>query len=167
MPRSFLIKKKTTDAASTAAAVDFRKVADLSGKPSRDDFVTSSVSTPSPTRDITADDDECNSRCGSPEETITDKNGNNTKKLMTSPSLSTSPVVRNGVTFSNTVLPVPRRMTIWSPAADIKAEVDAAAAAEMALKLVAKANGINKDALGSLTSLAGVTPRPGVGKCYI
>jgi hypothetical protein len=165
MPRSFLIKKKTAEAAVTA--VGFRKGFELSATSSCNEFMSTSDSIPSPVPDHASDDAGLRFRFDSPIETSTDKNGNNTNTLKVKPTSSVLEVSKGTVSSPNTVLPAPRRLTIWSPAADVKAEVDAAAAAEMALKLVAKANGIDREALASLSAMAGLTPRSGVGKCSV
>jgi hypothetical protein len=178
MPRSFLIKKKSTDFLCSSSnngsilplAVDDDVKSQDSVDVCGDEIVDYSmnhsdvaVSLCSPSADersrqqMESPDVDC-----SEPEAITDKNGN--KKNVTAAGLRSDDI---RVKSPTTVIPTMtvRRSTIWSPAADIKAEVDAAAAAELAVKMVAKTNGLSLEALAPFTPLSGtMASRQGVGK---
>jgi hypothetical protein len=169
MPRSFLIKKKSTDFIGSSSPL---VVVDDNARPDDlidvcDDIVNYSMNHSDVTSRCSPPNDERNYQqtelpdvMSSEPETITDKNGN--KKNVTAADLRSEEVRARSPT---TVIPTVRRSTIWSPAADLKAEVDAAAAAEMAVKMVAKTNGLSLEALAPFTPLSGaLASRHGIGK---
>ena len=134
MPRSFLIKKKSTGSVEN---INRDNEVPSEYNATRVDYCNNSLQLIHYNRHSSPDDDQeisrhhlhskpADIRSGDKPET-TDKNGNK-KTTDDAPK---------------TVLPVVRRPAIWSPAADIKAEVDAAAAAaEMAVKLMKHAEAL-------------------------
>lgn len=149
MPRSFLIKKKSADFSCDVNG-DVKRYDDVRQSDEVDTSSNQTIDYSSKTKRMTSatqadghtveNVDSVNIRIGGPEELI-DKNGNK----------NFSDEMRYGDEFKMkspmTVVPAVRRSTIWSPAADLKAEVDAAAAAvEMAVKLLVKTNGLGVEA---------------------
>jgi len=149
MPRSFLIKKKTPEFNSSSG-----NSCSSPTHVNNDDSQTCDLDVE--VTDMLIDDyrmirqaDLQDIRKSEPV-MVTDKNGN--EKSLTTSVVSRDDVIKRSP--PTTMMPLVRRSTIWSPAADLKAEVDAAAVAEMAVKLLAKTNGFNMEALAPFTPLA-------------